>query len=1270
MKKLFSFLALFFVVQMSISYSQSVTEITKSLPQPYQNAYNDNYGKSVSVDGDYAVVGADKHLDERGCAYVLHNTGSAWETVASLKALKDSVKDYFGYSVSISGDVIIVGAYGDDDNGNSSGMVYVFEKPAGGWEDMTETAKLTANDEIANDNFGCSVSISGDVVVVGAYGNDANGGNSGALYVFEKPVGGWEDMTQTAKLTADDGVVGDYLGRSVSISGDTIVGGATGDDDNGTASGSAYVFEKPAGGWEDMTQTAKLMASDGAANDGFGTSVGIYDNVVIVGATGDDDNGTASGSAYVFEKPAGGWEDMTQTAKLTASDADLYDYLGSSVGIYGDVIIVGADGKEDRAGALYVFEKPDGGWVDKTQNAKLVASDATGQDNFANAIAISDNIIIVGAYGDDDEGTASGSSYIFKKVSTGWFNTTEKYKISPPAIYLSNPYDQYGVDVAIDGDYAVISSKSYKDQKGTAYVLYFDGSDWIIQARLIPSETGTGTNDYYTVAISNNTVVLGGSWNNGDKGSAYVFEKPSGGWVDMAETAILTASDGEPLVKFGNAVSISENVIAVGAFKDNEKGNSAGAVYVFEKTEDNWTNMTETAKLTASDATPDWAKLGSSVSVCGDLIVAGAPEDDEAGNSAGAVYLFEKPVSGWDDMTETLKITASDGDDNDEFGNAVDLSSTVLVVGAVKWGNSQGAVYVFEKPIDGWSNVINETAKLRASDGGYIDFACSVEISNNLIVVGAYADDSEGYATGSAYLYEKPKNGWGNMTETLKIIASDAAEVDYFGKAVAVSGDVILSGAHQDDDQMKNSGSAYFYKYCTSTFLATETDTIICENENISFKVNYVLDSLSVSYQWQKYSDSSWEDLTENSIFSGVTTDMLNITSANVNLDSALFRCKVTNYCGDVISDTAQLIIISLNVDLENGRLCEGSSLVLSPTLSSNHTTLSGTFSYEWSPSESLDYDNIENPTATPGVTTSYKLVLRDERFCSDSTIAEVFVQSSPVINICMVSVDTSENENLIVWEKPETQAIESFNIYKEGLSDDYQLIGNRLYSELSEFIDTSSAPNVHADKYKITVVDTCGNESELSPFHQTMNLSQAQGAQDDELVLIWNKYIDESGEFTPSSYKVYRGVDRNDMTLEATLSGTLSSYNYNVESVEEGEHFIVVVDMPTCTPTKASGGPYYQSTSNIEDEGLFNTLVGRVNTIDFNIYPNPVNKTAIISSNQTIKTIKIYSMTGELIKQYTNVNCQQFQFDRSGIAAGAYFVKINDYSYQKIIFE
>jgi len=810
MKKITFFtLAIMLITVFSIK-AQTWEEVAKALPTPQQQIIsNQHYGSAIDIDGDYAVIGAYQYEGYGGIAYVLYNNTGTWETVAKLTASDRISWSYFGYSVSISGDNIVIGAYGYDDNGGILGSAYVFTKPSGGWTNMTETAKLTASDRAERDSFGKSVSISSDNIVIGAVGDDDKGLGSGSAYVFTKPSGGWVDMTETAKLTASDGAEKDYFGYSVSISGDDIIIGAYQDDDNTENSGSAYIFTKPSGGWSNMTQTAKLTASDGEENDWFGWSVSISGNNIIIGAYQDDDNGGNSGSAYVFTKPSGGWTNMTQTAKLTASDGASNDCFGTSVSISEDNVIVGApydDDGESGSGSAYIFTKPSGGWTNMTETAKLTDSDGEKNNYFGYSVSISGDNVIIGVPGNESGTPGKSSVDIFKKPSDGWETSTEDQEIEPP-LYIGNYEDYFGFSVALDNNYAVIGAYGYKPNnynKGMAYILYFDGYSWNKIAELKPSSDGRFFG--YSVSISGDNIVVG----DYSDGSAYVFTKPSGGWEDMTETAKLTDSDDSN--EFGYSVNISGDNIVVGA----PGTGVGGSAYVFTKPSGGWTNMTQTAKLTASDgANSD--KFGYSINISGDNIVIGAYGDDDNGNWSGSAYVFTKPSGGWEDMTETAKLTASDGAEQDYFGYSVSVSSNDIVIGAYgddDNGDWSGSAYVFTKPSGGWINM-TETAKLTTSDGTEYDyFGYSVSISDDNIVVGAYQDNDNGIWSGSAYVFTKPSGGWTNMTQTAKLTANNKG---YLGYSVSISNNNIVLGAPYNSDNSVNEGSAYLFRNCSET---------------------------------------------------------------------------------------------------------------------------------------------------------------------------------------------------------------------------------------------------------------------------------------------------------------------------------------------------------------------------------------------------------------------------------------------------------------------
>ncbi len=389
------------------SFSQSTmavnwTEIQKILPS--DGAASDYFGYSVSLDKDTVLIGAyadDDNGIDSGSAYVFIHTGTSWIQQAKLLASDGTADDLFGSSVSLSGDTALIGAV-DDDNGIDSGSAYVFTRTGTTW---TQQAKLLASDGTADDMFGYSVSLSGDTALIGANCDDDG---RGSAYIFTRTGTIW---IQEAKLVASDGTINDFFGGSISLSGDTALIGVHGDDDNGAQSGSTYVFTHSGNSW---VQQQKLLASDGEAEDFFGWSVCLNRDTALIGADGDDDKGVDSGSAYVFTRTGTSW---TQQAKLLASDGAVSDSFGWCVSLSGDTTLIGApfdDDKANSSGSAYVFTRTGTTW---TQKAKLLASDGAAADRFGWRISLSGDTALFGVRWDGDNGGNSGSAYIFRKES-------------------------------------------------------------------------------------------------------------------------------------------------------------------------------------------------------------------------------------------------------------------------------------------------------------------------------------------------------------------------------------------------------------------------------------------------------------------------------------------------------------------------------------------------------------------------------------------------------------------------------------------------------------------------------------------------------------------------------------------------------------------------------------------------------------------------------------------------------------------------------------
>jgi hypothetical protein len=453
-------------IQISVNQQDAQYPITidPTAQQAYLKASNtdqdDKFGFSVAISGDTIVVGAiaeNNSPGSVGAAYVFTRSAGAWSQQAYLKASNSGGNDNFGWSVAISGDTVVVGAVGEESNATGvngvpsnndapgSGAAYIFTRSAGVW---SQQAFLKASNTGATDQFGISVAVSGDTVVVGAQREDSNAtgvngdqandnaNNSGAAYVFTRSAGVW---AQQAYLKASN-TGADLFGFSVAISGDSIVVGAYQEASNATGvngdqandfssgSGAAYVFTRSSGTW---TQQAYLKASNTGDGHQFGYSVGISGDTIVVGAIGESFN---SGAAYVFNRSAGVW---AQQAYLKASNTENFDRFGCSVGISGDSIVVGAFEEDSNAtsvngdqannsafnsGAAYVFTRSAGVWA---QQAYLKASNTGISDSFGYSVAISGDSVVVGANLEDSNATgvngdqansnadASGAAYVF-----------------------------------------------------------------------------------------------------------------------------------------------------------------------------------------------------------------------------------------------------------------------------------------------------------------------------------------------------------------------------------------------------------------------------------------------------------------------------------------------------------------------------------------------------------------------------------------------------------------------------------------------------------------------------------------------------------------------------------------------------------------------------------------------------------------------------------------------------------------------------------------
>ncbi|PLX09100.1 MAG: hypothetical protein C0596_04690 [Marinilabiliales bacterium] len=441
MNSKFKFLSIILILLCSYSaFSQNWDQIIKTAAS--DRDASDYYGKAVAIDGDYAIVGAwaeDEDaagintLAEAGSAYILQNISGTWTEVQKIVDLDRGANDNFGYSVDISGNYAIVGAWKEDHDefGGSAkldaGSAYIFYNTGASW---IQVQKIVASDRFDGDYFGHSVAIDGDFVVVGAYEEDEDAAglnpmmSAGSAYVFYNTAGTW---METQKLVASDRANADFFGFDVDISGAHIAIGAYGEDEDASGfggtmpeAGSAYIFEF-SGTW---TQTYKLVPFDRMPGDYFGYSVAIHAPMVIIGAYESDLDALGAnpipeaGAAYLFDAFIG-----NQLTKFVASDREADDRFGNSVAIDFPNIVVGAYFEDEdelsanellQSGSAYIFD------FCGIQTQKFVSLDRAAGDYFGCAIGISGDYIISGAQYEDEDAdglntlSEAGAAYIFE----------------------------------------------------------------------------------------------------------------------------------------------------------------------------------------------------------------------------------------------------------------------------------------------------------------------------------------------------------------------------------------------------------------------------------------------------------------------------------------------------------------------------------------------------------------------------------------------------------------------------------------------------------------------------------------------------------------------------------------------------------------------------------------------------------------------------------------------------------------------------------------
>lgn len=387
-------------------------------------------------------------------------------------------------------------------------------------ETLKESAKLFAQKQTQGDLFGFNVVADNSRVLVGALKQDStHAADTGAAFLYQLKNDRWqpEVLSMPRDLKANDG-----FGGKLAIRDNVVAVGAIGDDDVTEDGGIVYLYQYLDGKWQ---ESLRIYAPDSQPGDAFGQSIGMSANTLVIGAPKSDDKGKDSGSAYVFAKTENNW---IFSQKLTAPDGAAGDVFGISSAISGDTILIGADlndEKANNAGAAYVYVKRGKQWE---LQSKLMASDAGDTDIFGVRVALDGNTALISARRDDDEivGKDSGSAYLFRRKGHDWY---QEAKLTGPTQQAD---DRFGRSVALSGDTALIGAmhKDYTGQNaGAAYLYKRNDGNWNLVKTLTASDSNDGDQLGWSVALSQNHAIVSAAKHavkDNDAGAVYVFNLP------------------------------------------------------------------------------------------------------------------------------------------------------------------------------------------------------------------------------------------------------------------------------------------------------------------------------------------------------------------------------------------------------------------------------------------------------------------------------------------------------------------------------------------------------------------------------------------------------------------------------------------------------------------------------------------------------------------------------------------------------------------------
>lgn len=763
----------------------------------------------------------------------IYDAGELMHTLDNPNIHGISDRDYFGYSVDISGNIAVVGAYGEEDQTSvNSGKVYVYDVSTGELLRNLQNPIVYGNG--LNDYFGYSVAISGNYCIVGAYGEDiaVNGynGESGDAYIFDVTTGVCIHTLLNPNKN-NGGYTNDYFGYAVAIHGNYCIVGAWGEDYDTTNTnvGIAYIFNVITG---QLVHTLDNSLGDSTkASDYFGRAVAISDKYCVVGAPYDDTTGGASGQAYVFNIETGKYVSTLSNPNTSTPQSD---YFATSVDIDGDIAIIGAPGA-NGTGNAYIFNVLTGTVVSTLDDDALLS-----QDNFGQSVSISNNVAIVGAYAADSGLLVNtGKAYLFDAL------TGEKLKTLEGNYLESN--GRFGSSVSIDGNHCISGAWYANTNSGKAYIY---ATEKLYELNSI--EKITFSNGF---ELSQDHPLL-------QKALVKSFKN-----LELVKT-LLNPNEYTSINNyqdyFGGSIAISEKYIVVGSQEDGPNGEKeSGKAYVYDANTGSYLRTINNPNPVNYDY---FSSLIDSIDISEDICVIAANNS----TTYGSAYAFDLSTGQF-----LHEFIIPSGFTDSAFGRNIVVGDKYCLVSDPYYSTYTGKIYVYNKFNGEFDKTISNP-----NSSTYDYFGYSMAMSGSYAVIGAYQEDIPVNGSGNAYIVHVPS---GQFLYTLKNPnVSDIANIDYFGYRVAINGKYTAVGTifETTDDipygTTSYSGAVYIFNTYTGELLHS------LKNPNyIEGKQDYFGASIAIYGNYAVIGASRENDPNYTNFYDSGTVYVFNIATGN-----------------------------------------------------------------------------------------------------------------------------------------------------------------------------------------------------------------------------------------------------------------------------------------------------------------------------------------------------------------------------------------------------